>query len=96
MRQRDLKRLAARNPVQARIVSDGCRDYFVEVVTGTGAGLLRRADGSLLRFRSLGETHRALSRCGIQRAVLRQRVAQDEAAGGGAAPFHDQPISIAS
>jgi hypothetical protein len=96
MQPRDLKRLASQRDVQARIVSDGCRDYLVEVVTGTGAGMLRERTGRLARFRSLGETHQLLRRCGVEDAVLRHRIAQDEASGDGAAPFHDQPIRIAS
>ena len=94
MTPRQLKQAAADKPIQARIVSDGCRDYIVEVVSRNGAGLLRHWRGRPLRFRSLGEIHQLLHRCGVRDAVLRQRVADDEAAAG-AAVFHDQPLRAA-
>jgi hypothetical protein len=92
MTPRELKQAASVHPIRARIVSDGCRDYLVEVVSPSGAGLLKHRRGKTLRFRSLGEVHLLLNRCGVQEAVLRQRVADDEAASGGHR-FHDQPIS---
>ena len=93
MTPRQLKQAATAQPMQARIVSDGCRDYVVEVVSGTGAGLLRHWRGRTLRFRSLGEVHQLLHRCGVRDAVLRQRVADDEVAVGSPI-FHDQPLSV--
>ena len=93
MTPRQLKLAAAEQPIHARIVSDGCRDYVVEVVSRSGAGLLRHWRGQTLRFRSLGEIHQLLHRCGVRDAVLRHRVADDEAAAGHAT-FHDQPLTI--
>lgn len=93
MTPRQLKHAAAGQSITARIVSDGCRDYVVEVVSNSGAGLLRHWRGRTLRFRSLGEIHQLLHRCGVRDTVLRQRVADDEAAAGGPV-FHDQPLSV--
>jgi len=95
---RQLRRVAARTPVRAHIVSDGCRDYVVEVVSSSGAGLLRHRRGNSLTFRSLADACRLLSRCGVDDAVLRHRVAHDEACalkdpafGTG---FHDLPLAM--
>ena len=93
MTPRQLKQAATAQPMQARIVSDGCRDYVVEVVSRSGAGLLRHWRGKTLRFKNLGEVHQLLQRCGVRDAVLSQRVADDEAAAGGPV-FHDQPFSV--
>ncbi len=97
MTPRQLKRIAGQRPVTARIVSDGCRDYVVEVVSDSGAGLLRRGRKPL-RFRSLAEVHRLLNRCHVDQAVLRQRVAHEELCGlaSDGAWFHDQPVKVAS
>ena len=91
MTPRQLKQIAARAPVQARIVADGCRDYVVEVHSHQGAGILRHWRGRTLRFRSLGEIHQVLHRCGVRDAVLRARLTDDEA-GGAAGDFHDLPV----
>jgi len=97
MTPRQLKSIARNRAVAARVISDGCRDYLIEIVTDSGAGLLRRWDNSLLKLGNLGEVHQLLRRCGVDRIVLRQRVAQDEACnsepGGN---VHDQPLKIAS
>lgn len=93
MTPRQLKAAAAREPVQVRVVSDGCRDYVVEALSPTGAGLLRDRSGRALRFRNLGQVHRVLKRCGVRHTVLRQRVADDEACAGEAA-FHDLPLAL--
>ena len=92
-----LKRRAGREPVQARVVSDGCRDYVIEVVSEHGAGLLKRRGGRPMRFRTLAEVHELLGRCGVSHAVLRQRVAHDEAClADGGSPFSELPLKIAS
>lgn len=83
----------------ARIVSDGCRDYLVEVVSNSGAGLLRHWRGGVLKFRSLAEAHRVLSRCGVTETVMRQRVTDDETcvrsgAVAGGTRFHDFPLTM--
>ncbi|MCR9258836.1 MAG: DUF6482 family protein [Pseudomonadaceae bacterium] len=78
MTPRQLKRLALREDVHAHIISDGCRDYVVEIIAENGAGLLRRR-GQPLRFRSLSEAQGRLKKCRVSRAVLRHRVAHDEA-----------------
>ncbi len=91
MTPRQLKQIAARESVQARIVADGCREYVVEVLSDQGAGILRHWRGRTLRFRSLGEIHQVLHRCGVRDAVLRQRLTDDEAAGA-SGDFQDLPI----
>ena len=97
MTPRQLKRRASRESVQARVLSDGCRDYVVEVRSEYGAGLLRRRGGRPMRFRSLAEVHQMLNRCGVSDAVLCQRVAHDEACTAGAGSFFSElPLSVAS
>jgi len=96
---RQLRQVTTRTPVRARIVSDGCRDYLVEVVSDNGAGLLRHRRGSVLKFRSLTEAHQLLTRCGVADTVMRQRVADDETccAASTAATgsrFHDLPLAM--
>ena len=97
MTPRQLKRRAGREPVQARVVSDGCRDYVIEVVSQHGAGLLRRRGGRPMRFRNLAEVHQLLGRCGVSDAVLRQRVAHDEAClADGESCFSELTLKFAS
>ena len=80
-----LRRLAASTPVTASIISDGCRDYVVEIRRPSGAGLLRnRWSGRRpYRFQSLAEARRLLNRCRVRDVRLRCRVAADEATAGG-------------
>jgi hypothetical protein len=95
MTPRQLKQAAARQPVEARVIADGCRDYVVQVVWSDGGGLLRHLRGEALHFQNLGDVRRLLGRCGVRSAVLRQRVADDEAcAGDGRNAFHDLPITV--
>ena len=97
MTPRQLKRRAGREPVQARVLSDGCRDYVVEVCSEHGAGLLRRRGGRPMRFRNLSEVQQLLNRCGVCDAVLCQRVAHDEACSAGRGSFFSElPLSVAS
>ena len=94
MTPRQLKHVATRQPIRARVVADGCRDYIVEVLSEGGAGLLRHRRGEPMRFRSLGQVHDVLNRCGVREAVIRQRVADDEATAGHlGAHFHDLPLT---
>lgn len=95
MTPRQLKHVAAQQAVQANIVSDGCRDYVIEVLSQTGAGLLRHRRGMPLKFRNLGEAHRVLKRCGVQKTVLKQRIADDEACFAGMPPrFHELTVAL--
>jgi hypothetical protein len=80
--RRALKRLASSEAIKACVISDGCRDYVVEVLGASGAGLLRNRRGRVERFRNLGEVRQALRDCPLSSVVLRQRVAHDEAASG--------------
>lgn len=94
MTPRELRHAATRNTVDARIISDGCRDCIVEVVLQTGAGLLRHPRGNVLRFKSLGEARSMLARCGTKNVVLRQRVADDETGlATSHVGFHDLPVA---
>ena len=96
MTPRELKAYAAREPVSVRVVSDGCRDYVLEVVSQHGAGLLRHRSGKTCRFRNLGEVRDVLGRCGVEHAVICQRVADDEVCTAGNAPsFHELPLVMA-
>ncbi len=94
MTPRELRHAASRNTVNARIISDGCRDYIVEVVSQTGAGLLRHPRGNVLRFKSLVEARGMLASCGAKNVVLRQRVADDETGSSASqVGFHDLPVA---
>ena len=96
MTPRELKGYAARQAVKARVVSDGCRDYVLEVVSDRGAGLLKHRSGRTLKFRSLGEIRDVLGRCGVDNAVICQRLADDEVCHPGARPqFHELPLRAA-
>jgi hypothetical protein len=81
-----------------RVLSDGCRDYVVEVLDGAEPRLLRTRRGAIERLRSLGEACSVLRGCRVRRAVLRQRCAHDEATAGvssGGAPFSEMPLTLA-
>ena len=84
MTPREIRKLNRTETVRACIVADGCRDYAVEIVTATGAGLLRDWRGRIRYFKNLGDAHRVLLSCSVQDIVLRQRVAHDEACNGAA------------
>jgi hypothetical protein len=78
----DLKRLAKARPTSATIISDGCRDYVVEVQQPQGAGILQDRRGRTLRFRSLAEASHTVRRAQVQDIVLATRIAADEACAG--------------
>ena len=95
--RRAVRRLARGDEVTACVISDGCRDYVVEVLGQSGAGLLRTRRGRVERFRNLGEVRRDLQACRVSRAVLRQRVAHDEAASGlslADCGFSEMPLNV--
>lgn len=82
----DFRRVARRQPLQAVIISDGCRDYVVEVRSENGAGLLTDRKGRTKRFTSL-----SLAKSAVRRATevrLAVRVAADEACAGETSPDH--------
>ena len=80
MKLRDFKRCARQHPVRAVIISDGCRDYVVEVHQRNGAGSLTDRRGRVLRFSSLTDAKHAVRQAStIELAV---RVAADEACAG--------------
>ena len=84
MTLRQFKHLAGAQPVRAVIVSDGCRDYVVELHTDTGAGLLTDWRGNRRRFRSLADAKRAVR--GAHGVELAVRIAADEACAGAPTP----------
>ncbi|MBT7333782.1 MAG: hypothetical protein HN856_05335 [Gammaproteobacteria bacterium] len=92
----ELSRLAAREDVQANIISDGQHDYVVEIVGRAQTALLRKR-GRVMRFRSLSEVHTLLRRSRVAVTVLKQRVAHDEACGPaeGAGLFSMLPLRFA-
>ena len=98
MTKRELKRRARRETLRARVISDGCRDYVIEIEDGEQVALLRRRRGRCYTMQSLQEAATLLKRCGVRRAVLRQRVAHDEAATSVSSPFQgfsELPLEIA-
>lgn len=89
-----LRRAAKNQEVTARIISDGCRDYFVEIERPSGAGVLRRRWKGPMRFKSLSEVHHLLNQCRVKDVLLVSRVADDEAGcpPGIQSPSHPMPI----
>ena len=79
-----LNRLVRRQPVEATIISDGCRDYVVELTTQRGAGLLTDRKGRRRTFASLAAAKRAVRKA--HRIHLAVRIAADEASAGGSEP----------
>ena len=84
MTPRTIRKRIRHESMRAYVVADGCRDYVVEIVTSSGAGLLRDWRGRIRYFKNLGEAHRTLAACNVKDIVLRQRVAHDEACHGAA------------
>jgi len=77
---RDFRKYARQQPARAVIISDGCRDYVVEIHQPNGAGLLTDRRGRALRFASLAEAKDTVSLAAeVQLAV---RIAADEACAG--------------
>ena len=84
MKLRDFRKYARHHQAKAVIISDGCRDYVIEIHQAYGAGLLTDRRGRALRYPSLAEAKHAVRRASeIHLAV---RVAADEACAGTAAP----------
>ena len=80
MNIQDFRRLARKKRLTAIIISDGCRDYLVDIHSEHGAGALTDRKGRRLRFGSLDQAKRAIkAAANIQLAM---RVAADEACGG--------------
>jgi len=80
MRLRDCRKSARRHAARAVIISDGCRDYVVEVHQENGTGILTDHRGRTLRFSSLANAKHAV-RWAAQ-VELAVRVAADEACAG--------------
>ena len=78
----ELKRSVREQPTAATIISDGCRDYVVEIHRASGAGILRDRNGRTLRFPSLAEAKRAMRKAEINDISLSVRIAADEACAG--------------
>ncbi len=78
----ELKRSVREQQTAATIISDGCRDYVVEIQHASGAGILRDRKGRTLRFPSLAEAKRAMQRVAVADISLSVRIAADEACAG--------------
>lgn len=79
MKLSELKKLARSEAPTARIISDGCRDYVVEIHQPAGAGVLQDWRRRTLRFKSLEDAKRTLKRAKVSEIKLAMRVAADEA-----------------
>ena len=77
-----LRKLARRKTLNAVIISDGCRDYVVEVQHANGAGMLRDWRGRIRRYKALAEAQRVLRSAGVTDVALSVRIAADEACAG--------------
>ena len=86
----ELRRLARRQALRALVISDGCRDYLVEIHSGNERHLLTDRRGRHKRFASLDQAKRAV-RC-AHHIALAVRVAADEACAGGTSTV--QQISL--
>ncbi len=77
-----LKKLARKKALSAVIISDGCREYVVEVRHANGAGTLRDWRGRTRRFKALAQAQRVLRSAGVGEVALAVRIAADEACAG--------------
>lgn len=75
----ELKRASRAGNVRARVISDGCRDYVVQIDHGAGGSLLCNRIKRPMRFRSLGEANALLNRYNVMDRRLAIRIADDEA-----------------
>lgn len=80
MKLRDFKKYARQHHAKAVIISDGCRDYVIEIHQSNGAGLLTDRHGRALRFASLAEAKDIVS--AAHEVELAVRIAADEACAG--------------
>jgi hypothetical protein len=93
MKLRDFRKFARTRPARAVIISDGCRDYVIEIHQPHGAGLLTDRHGRPLRYSSLAEAKHTVRRA--SEVHLAVRVAADEACAGDAtqgAQFSHVPL----
>ena len=74
-----LRKAARAGGLTARIISDGSRDYFVEIARDNGAGVLRSRWTGAIRFKSLCQVRSFLTRRNVQDIRLLSRVADEEA-----------------
>ncbi len=77
-----LKKLARKKALSAVIISDGCRDYVVEIRHANGAGTLQDWRGRTSRFKALAEAQRVLRSARVADVSLAVRIAADEACAG--------------
>ena len=87
----EFRRWSRKTETKAVIISDGCRDYVVEVTHPQGKDVLADRQGRPLRFASLGQARRNVG-CAHE-VRLAVRIAADEACadmGEGAAGFASQ------
>lgn len=79
MTPKELKRFARRKQLEATILSDGSRSYFIELQTERGSRMLCSPHGKPLAFPSLSQAQRLLARCQVTDVVLKTRIAAAEA-----------------
>ena len=80
MTNAQVKRLTGKGTIDAVIVSDGCRDYVVELHTANGGHMLTDRNHRPRRFASLDLAKRAVKRATSVRLAV--RIAADEACAG--------------
>ncbi len=90
-----LKRLGRSGDVSARVISDGCRDYVVQIEHGASRGLLCNRLNRPLRFKSLTQAHALLARYNVTDVLLTVRIADDEVGQTDTtrAAFNDLPLA---
>ena len=96
MNIQDFRRLARKKSLTAIIISDGCRDYLVDIHSEHGAGPLTDKKGRRLRFGSLDQAKRAAK--AATNVQLAMRIAADEACSGTTpeqSPFSLLPVKAA-
>ena len=94
MTNTQVKRLARSGNVEAVIVSDGCRDYVIELHTASGDHILTDRKRRPRRFASLELAKRAVKRATSVRLAV--RIAADEACAGETlqtSPFAHLPLT---
>ena len=80
MKLRDFRKFARAHHSRAVIISDGCRDYVIEIHQANGAGLLTDWRGRTLRFASIADAKNAVRQA--SEVELAVRIAADEACAG--------------
>ena len=78
MDQTQLKRVSRPGGVSAQIISDGCREYLIEIGRKATTSPLCNSGRSPMRFKSLDEVNASLNRYNVFNRFLAVRIADDE------------------